>query len=314
MERVLICSLPKCVKICYNLGEWVLLIETQCIYRDCIRCCCRSDTAVDAQPVVAVSASALPGSGVSQAISEAEVKSEPITPPPQPTTSHEMFGVRNPALLHGHYVADAPSNHRFPTVAGDGRFTSHPVGHRFQSSSSECSTPTGEAVVYRPLLGAHQTAPARHFHPNETVGHTAVDLFQSDVNRFQPGVGRFSLGMEPFRGRLTDSANIVNGAEHRFQFLHPPRYLTNGADHRFHAIPAAHVGDDCLASRFQLAAVGESVVAGGPAAVAPTNAPPLNSVYQCHRDFDGGLYAAAKRPRLTADDWLCWTDGEHTYM
>ena len=249
-----------------------------------------------------MSASALPSSSVSQAISEAEVKSEPITPPPQPTTTHEMFGVRNPALLHGRYVADGAGS-RFPTIASDGRFTSldanQPVGHRFQSSS-ECSTPTGEAV-YRPLLGAHQSAPARHFHPNEPISHTAADLFQSDVSRFQSGVGRFSL--EPFRGRLTDSVagNIING-EHRFQFLHPPRYLTNGD--RFHPI-AAHVADDCIANRFQLAAVGDSV-AGGPA-VAPSTNGPLSSVYQCHRDFDGGLYAPAKRPRLTADDWLCWT-------
>jgi len=269
-----------------------------------VHCCCRSDAAVDAQPV-AVSASTLPISAVSQAVSEAEVKSEPITPPPQPTTTHEMFGVRNPPLLHGHYgsaqVADGGGN-RFQTVANDGRFTSlhsnHAVGHRFQSSS-ECSTPTAEAS-YRPLLGSHQSAPARHFHPNEPVSQTTADLFQSDVNRFHSGVGRFSLGMEPFRGRLPESAagNIVNGD--RFQFLHPPRYLTNGD--RFHPIPA-HVGDDCIANRFQLSAVGDSVP-GGSVVAASTNGP-LSSLYHCHRDFDGGLYASAKRPRLTADDWLC---------
>jgi len=258
-------------------------------------CCCRSDTTVDSQSV-AVSASTLRGSGVPQAISEAEVKSEPITPPPpQPTTTHEMFGVRNPALLHGgHYVTDRTGN-RFQTVASDGRFPSvHSVGHRFQSSS-QCSTPTAEAS-YRPVLGAHQSAAAGHFHPND---QTTTDLFQSDVTRFHSGVNRFGLGMEPFRGRLPDPAagNIVNGGD-RFQFLHPPRYLTN-AD-RFHPVPA-HLGDDCIANRFQL--TGDSVPGGS--AVVPSTNGPLNSLYHCHRDFDGGLYASAKRPRLTADDWLC---------
>jgi len=266
--------------------------------------CCRSDTAVDTQ-TVAVSAS-LPSTGVSRAISEADVKSEPITPPPQPTTAHDMFGARNPALLHGHYsatqVADVDSN-RFQTVATNGRFpslrSSHAVGHRFQTSS-ECSTPTAEAS-YQPLVGAHQSAPARHFHPNEPVSQTTADIFPPDVARFHSDVNRFSLGMEPFRGRLPDSAavNIVNGD--RFQFLHPPRYLTNGGD-RFHPVPA-HIGDDCIANRFQLAAAGDAVP-GGSVATALTNGS-LSSVYHCHRDFDGGLYVSAKRPRLTADDWLC---------
>jgi len=262
---------------------------------------CRSDTAIDTQ-AVAVSAS----TGVSRAISEAEVKSEPISPPPQPTSTHEMFGVRNPLLLHGHYgsaqVADGGSN-RFQAVAADGRFpslhSSHAVSHRFQTSS-ECSPPTAE-TGYRPLLGSHQSAPARHFHPNEPVAQTTADLFPPDVTRFHSGVNRFSLGMEPFRSRLPDSAagNAING-DH-FQFLHPPRYLTNGGD-RFHPIPA-HIGDDCIANRFQLAAVGDSVLgASGP--VASTNGP-LDSMYHCHRDFDSSLYTATKRPRLAADDWLC---------
>jgi len=275
-----------------------------------VRCCCRADTAADTQPV-AVSASALPSAGVSRAISDADVKSEPITPPPQPTTTHEMFGVRNPALLHGHYgsaqvavaVADGGSN-RFQTVANDGQFpslhSSHAVGHRFQSSSG-CSTPTAEAS-YRPLVGAHQSATARHFHPNEPVSQTTADLFPPDVARFHSDVNRFGLGMEPFRGRLLESTagNIVNGGD-RFQLLHPPRYLANGGD-RFHPVPA-HIGDDCIANRFQLAAVGDSVPGGSVAAVS-TNGP-LTSLYQCHRDFGGGLYASAKRPRLTAEDWLC---------
>jgi len=277
------------------------------VYTITVHCCCRSDTAGDSQPV-AVSASTLPCSAVSKAISEADVKSEPITPPPQPTTSHEMFGVRNPSLLHGHYgsaqVADGGSN-RFQTVVSDGRFTSlhssHTVGHRFQSSS-ECSTPTADAS-YRPLVGAsHQSAPTRHFHPNEPVSQTTADLFPPDITRFHSGVNRFGVGMEPFRGRLLDSAagNVVNGD--RFQFLHSPRYLANGPD-RFHPVPA-HVGDDCIANRFQLAsAVGDSGP-GGSAVVASTNGA-LTSLYQCHRDFDGGLYASAKRPRLTAEDWLC---------
>ena len=264
--------------------------------------CCRSDTAVDSQPV-AVSAS----TDVAQTLSEAEVKREPISPPPQPTTTHEMFGVRNPVLLHGHYgsaeVADGGSN-RFQTVVADGRFpslhSSHAVSHRFQTSP-ECSTPTAE-VSYRPLVGAHQPAPTRHFHPNEPVAQTTVDLFSPNITRFHSGVNRFNLGMEPFRGRLPDpaAANIAN--IDRFQFLHPPRYLANGGD-RFHPIPA-HIGDDCIAGRFQLAAVSDSVL-GGAGAVASTNGP-LDSMYQCHRDFDSSLYTAAKRPRLAADDWLCW--------
>ena len=277
-----------------------------CQYISIVYCCCRSDTAVDSQSV-AVSAATLPSSGISQAVSEADVKSEPITPPPQPTTTHEMFGVRNPALLHGHYgspqVVDGHSS-RFQTVAADGRFpslhSSHAVGHRFQTSS-ECSTPTADAG-YRPLVGAHQSAAARHFHPNDPVSHTTADIFPPDVSRFHSSVNRFGLGMEPFRGRVLDSAagNIVNGD--RCQFLHPPRYLANGGD-RFHPV-AAHVGDDCIANRFQLAAVGDSA-AGGSAAVASSTNGALSSLYQCHRDFDGGLYVSAKRPRLTAEDWLC---------
>lgn len=268
-------------------------------------CCCRSDTAVDTQ-TVAVSASTLPGSDVSQTIPGAEVKSEPITPPPQPTTSHEMFGPRNPALLHGQYgsaqLADGASN-RFQIVATDGRFSSlhssHIAGHRFQTSES--STATVEAS-YRPaLLGAHQPATARHFHPNEPANQTAADLFQVDATRFHSGVNRFGLGMEPFRGRLPDSVagNIVNGD--RFQFLHPPRYIENSGD-RFHPVPA-HIGDDCTANRFQLTAV-NTLVPGGSVVVASTNGP-VGGLYHCHRDFDSSLYAAAKRPRLAADDWLC---------
>jgi len=263
--------------------------------------CCRADTSVDTQPV-AVSTS----TGVSRIISEAEVKSEPISPPPQPTSTHKMFGVRNPVLLHNHYgssqVADGGSS-RFQAVAADVRFpslhSSHAVSHRFQTSS-ECSPPTAEAS-YQPHLGAHQSASARHFIPNEPVAQTTADLFPPDVTRFHSCVSRFTLGMEPFRARLPDSAagNVVNGD--RFQFLHPARYLANGGD-RFHPVPA-HVGDDCIAGRFQLAAVGDSVL-GGSGAVTSTNGP-LDSIYHCHRDFDSSLYTAAKRPRLAADDWLC---------
>jgi len=243
---------------------------------------------------------------MSEAISEADVKSEPITPPPQPTTSHEVFGVRNPALMHGHYgsaqVAGGTGS-RFQTVVTDGPFPSlqsgHAVRHRFQTTS-ECPARTADAS-YRPLIGAHQTTPAHHFHPNEPVSQTTADIFPPDITRFPSGVNRFGIGMEPFRGRLIDSAvgNVVTGD--RFQFLHPPRYLANGPD-RFHPIPA-HIGDDCIANRFQLSsAVADSVPDGS--AVASTNGA-LSSLYQCHRDFDGGLYVSAKRPRLTADDWLC---------
>ena len=214
--------------------------------------------------------------------------------------------MRNPALLHGHYgltqVADGGSS-RFRTVAADGRFlplhSSHAVDQRFQSSS-ECSTPTAEAS-YRPLVGAHQPTTVRHFHPNDPVSQTTADIFPPDVARFHSGVNRFGLGMEPFRGRLPESAagNVIGGD--RFQFLHPPRYLTNGGD-RFHPVPA-HIGDDCIATRFPPTAVGDSVPVGSVVS-ASTNGP-LSSLYQCHRDFDGGLYMSSKRPRVTADDWLC---------
>ena len=264
-------------------------------------CCCRSDTAADAQPA-AVSASSLHGSAASQTVSEAEVKSEPISPPPQPTSTQEMFAVRNAALLHGRYGSAQVDDGRFHTVAVDGRFhTSHAVNHRFQTSP-ECSAPTADAS-YRPLVCAHPSTAARQFHPNEPASQTTTGLFQPDVSRFHSGVSRFSVGMEPFRGRVPDAVagNVVSGD--RFQFLHPPRYLANGGD-RFHAA-AAHIGEDCIAGRFQLAAVaGGDTVVGAPV-VAPSTNGPIDSVYHCHRDFDSSLYAAAKRPRLTADDWLC---------
>lgn len=292
------------------LTTMLLSCTTLCFRLFICTFCCRSDTAADNTQPTVVSASTLPISCASHTVSEAEVKSEPISPPPQPTTSHEMFAVQNPALLHGHYGAAQMANGggggggRFQTAAVDGQFpalhSSHgAVGHRFQTPS-ECST--AAEAAYRPILGVHQpAAPARHFHPNEgPVAQTTADLFQPDVARFHAaGVNRFSLGMEPFRGRLPDAAVVVNGE--RFQFLHPSRYLSNGGD-RFHPVPA-HIGDDCIAGRFQLAAIGDSVPGG--AVTTPSTNGPLGGVYHCHRDFDSSLYAASKRPRLATDDWLC---------